>query len=94
VVVVPGYVELLPAFDARAGTPAGRIALAAHLAVLPVFVSAGEGLPLAIAITGSLENRWIMALMGPSPVPALPVQPLTTLPGEALPLTTAPGPLS
>jgi hypothetical protein len=91
-VIVPGDVDILPAFAAADGRPAGRIAFSARLAVLPVFSTPVDAPPVAIAVTGSLEDKWTMWSMRPSPVPPLPVQPLTELPGEAVPLPAAPTP--
>ena len=93
-VIVPGDVDMLPALAATDGKPVGKIAFVARLAVLPVFALPADGPPAVIAITGSLENKWLMWSMRPSPVPALPVQPLTTLPGDAVPLPVVPSPPS
>jgi outer membrane protein assembly factor BamB len=91
-VVVPGDVDVLPAYDGASGKPVGKIAFSARLAVLPAFALPEGGPPAVIAVTGSLENKWLMWAMMPSPVPALPVQPLAALPGEAMPLPVAPTP--
>ena len=40
----------------------------------------------AIGITGGLENKWMVSLRAPSFVPPIPVQPLTVLPGEVVPI--------
>lgn len=89
-VVVPGDVDVLPAYSATDGKPVGKLVFPARLAVLPVFQVHPEAPPEVIAITGSLENKWIMSSMRPSPVPTIPVQPLTALPGDAVPLPVIP----
>jgi outer membrane protein assembly factor BamB len=89
-VVVPGYVASLPAFNPRTGESAGQITFADRLATLPLFLARDGELPLAIGITGNLENKWAIWTLEPSPVPSLPVQPLKVLPGEAVPLPQVP----
>jgi hypothetical protein len=88
-VLVPGPVESMPAYSARTGTPVGAITFAARLVALPLLGQIG-GLSFAVGVTGSLENRWTITLLEPSPVPPIPVVPLTGLPGEAVPLPVAP----
>jgi hypothetical protein len=93
-VVVPGEVEALPAFQGATGAPAGRIVLPAFLAALPVFSTTGAGLTSMIAISGSHERPWTLSVLETAFVPPLPApEPLTTLPGApvaALPLPAAP----
>ena len=86
VVLVPGPVTSLPAFDSASGAPAGQVGFPGLLATLPVFVETPEGQPVVVGITGGLANIWTLSMLGPSPAPALPLQPLTALPGEVVPL--------
>ena len=90
-VVVPGRVAAIPAHAAQTGAPAGTITFAAGLVALPLLGRIG-GLPFAVGLTGSLENKWNIVLLEPSPVRPLPIVPLTALPGEMVLLPTAPDP--
>ena len=85
VVIVPGYVASLPGFNPRTGDAAGQIAFADRLASLPVFVTRQDEPPVAIGITGNLENKWAIWTLEPSPLPSLAIDPITALPGETLP---------
>ena len=53
---------------------------------LPLFTKLPDGRDAAIGITGGLENKWMVTLRAPSFVPPIPVQPLTVLPGVAVPI--------
>jgi PQQ-like domain len=90
-VLVPGPVASMPAFDARTGDPVGAITFAARLVALPLLGETEKGL-FAVGVTGNLENKWNMILFEPSPVPLIPIRPLTALPGETVLLPTAPDP--
>jgi len=87
-VLVPGPVQSLPTFSARTGDPAGTIAFPESLAALPLLDSFEGGLPFAVAVTGSLVNKYTLSLFIPSPVPEMPVLPLKELPGQITPLPT------
>lgn len=84
-IVVPAQERALPAFSARDGADAGEIAFPARLAALPVLAQDALGATIAIGITGSLEDRWLLTMLKPSPYGRLPVSPLSALPGEAVP---------
>ena len=87
VVIVPGYVEApLPAFSAATGAAAGAVSFGGLLVALPLFTKLPDGRDAAIGITGGLENKWMVTLQAPSFVPPIPVQPLTVLPGVAVPI--------
>lgn len=87
VVIVPGYVEApLPAFSAATGAAAGTVSFGGLLVALPLFTKLPDGRDAAIGITGGLENKWMVTLRAPSFVPPIPVQPLTVLPGVAVPI--------
>lgn len=91
-VLVPGQVEApVPAFDAETGAPAGTIDFGGYLLQTPTFARLEDGRDAVVGITGSLTNTWVMSLRAPSPVPALPVQPLTALPGQVALLPQPPG---
>ena len=85
-VLVPGPVESMPSFKARTGEPGGSIKFPASLAALPLLSQPEAGAAFVAAMTGGLENKWMLSLFDPSPLPELPVLPLTELPGEAVPL--------
>jgi outer membrane protein assembly factor BamB len=86
-VVVPGYVETpLPVFAVDTGTQAGALGFDAPLVALPVFTTLPDGRLGIVGITGGLENKWTISLRTPSLVRPIALQPLTVLPGEALPL--------
>jgi outer membrane protein assembly factor BamB len=89
VVIVPSYVAALPAFNVKDGTDAGQLTFPVRLAMLPLFAHA-EGVQAVIAITG--ENDWTLSMRVPSFLPpAPPMQPLTELPGVAVPPPRLPG---
>ena len=90
-VVVPGDVEALAVFDARTGTPVSSIAFSARrLATLPVFGQQDK--LFALGITGELDEKWAVTLLEPSGVPAIAIEPLTTLPGEMVWMPQLPPP--
>jgi outer membrane protein assembly factor BamB len=90
-VLVPGQSDApLPAFDTLTGDEAGSIPFPVRLVELPVFAHLPDGTPVIVGITGGLENRFSVILLGPSLVPPIAVQPLTALPGEAVPLPQPP----
>ena len=68
-----------------------RIVADGALVALPVFATLPDGRLAAIGITGDLKNTYTISLRTPSPVPSITMQPLTVLPGEALPLSRPPG---
>jgi outer membrane protein assembly factor BamB len=84
-VLVPGESTQLPAFNTRTGAPAGRLGFPARLTTLPVVWTAPDGVIYVTGVTGGLDNKWMLTLMGPLTIPAVPVQPLTILPGEVVP---------
>jgi outer membrane protein assembly factor BamB len=90
-VVVPGYVETpLPVFAADTGAQAGALGFGGPLVALPVFTTLPDGRLAAVGITGGLENKWTISVRTPSLVPPIALQPLTVLPGAALPLPQPP----
>jgi outer membrane protein assembly factor BamB len=91
VVFVPGYEAVLPAFNPINGSPAGDIGFPTRLSALPVLAAAADGVPYALSITGGLDNKWMLTMMGPSAAPELKLEPLTALPGERVPVTLQPG---
>ncbi len=86
-VLVPGAAAEIRGFDV-AGRPAGQIKLEEALAIPPVFAAAPGG-PVLAAVTGSLNGQWKLLLVEESR--ALPVVPLTQLPGISVPVAP-PGP--
>jgi outer membrane protein assembly factor BamB len=90
-VIVPGYVETpLPAFAVDTGAAAGTLQFDGSLIALPVFTTLPDQQLAAIGITGDLGNKWIISLRTPSLVPRFETQPLTALPGEAVPIPQPP----
>jgi hypothetical protein len=84
-VIVPGSdVKALPAYIARNGTPAGEVAFPEMLSRVPVLGVAPDGSAFALGVTGNLENKWTLTLLGPAPRPSLTVEPLKVLPGEVI----------
>jgi outer membrane protein assembly factor BamB len=80
--VVPGASAEVRAFDI-AGRPAGQIKLEAALAIPPAFSQSPGGRIMA-GVTGSLDGQWKLILIEESR--ALPVVPLTELPGVTVPV--------
>jgi outer membrane protein assembly factor BamB len=87
IVMVPGAASEIRAFD-TAGHPAGQIKLDDPLATPPAFAETPGGAVMA-AVTGSLNAQWKLLLVEQSR--ALPVVPLTQLPGVNVPVAP-PGP--
>ena len=90
----PGNVPRVPVFEDLTGKKddpdnAGRTRLLDGAAT-----DRGEpGNPARIAaVTGDLQNRWHLTLIGPAApaVPAIAVDPLTALPGQAIPIGLPP----
>ncbi len=88
-VVVPGAVAELKTFDAKTGTPGRPIVLGAALAS-PLAARLSEKGPIAATVTGGLAAEWRLTLWEPST--AIPIAPLTVLPGTATALPAAPLP--
>jgi hypothetical protein len=90
-VIVPGYVETpLTAFAVDTGADAGKLHFDGSLVALPVLTTLPDQRLAAIGITGGLDNKWLISLRTPSLVPRFETKPLTTLPGEALPIPQPP----
>jgi outer membrane protein assembly factor BamB len=90
-VIVPGYDEKpLPAFALDTGAVAGTLQFDGSLVALPVLTTLPDQRLAAIGITGALDNKWIISLRTPSLVPRFETQPLTALPGEAVPIPQPP----
>ena len=91
-VIVPGYVDMpLPAFAAATGAPAGNLPFGGLLVALPLFITLPDGRDGVVGAIGGLENKWMLTLRAPSLVPPIAVQPLTVLPGIAVPIVPPPG---
>jgi outer membrane protein assembly factor BamB len=80
--VVPGASAEVRAFDI-AGRPAGQIKLEAALAIPPAF-SKSTGGSIMAGVTGSLDGTWNLFVVEESR--ALPIVPLTVLPGISVPV--------
>jgi len=92
VVIVPGYIDSpLAAFSVTDGAAAGNVPFGGLLRALPVFTTLPDGRNVAIAVTGGLENKWMVSLQAPSLVAPVVVLPLTALPGVAVPIPPPPG---
>jgi outer membrane protein assembly factor BamB len=92
VVIVPGYADVpLPAFNAATGAAAGNLPFGGLLVALPLFVKLPDGRDAVVGAVGGLENKWTLTLRAPSLVPPIAVQPLTALPGVAVPIVPPPG---
>jgi outer membrane protein assembly factor BamB len=90
-VIVPGRAETpLPAFAVEDGASAGTVGFDGSLVALPVFTTLPDQRLAAVGITGGLDNKWTVSLRTPSLVRAIAAQPLTALPGEALPIPQPP----
>jgi outer membrane protein assembly factor BamB len=79
--VVPGASAEVRAFDV-AGRPAGQIKLNASLLIPPAFSESAGGHIMA-GVTGSLEGQWLLLVEESR---ALPIVPLTQLPGVIVPV--------
>jgi outer membrane protein assembly factor BamB len=92
VIVPAAAVRALPVLTAVDGAEAGAVTFAAPLAAVPSFLrDPVRQVLLVLAVVGGLQTQFMLTLMEPSLVPALPFAPLTTLPGDVVPL---PAPLS
>jgi outer membrane protein assembly factor BamB len=90
-VVVPGNLETpLPAFAVDTGSPAGTLGFDGALVARPVFTTLPDRRFAAIGITGGLDNKWMVSLRTPALVRPIQAQPLTVLPGEAVPIPPPP----
>ncbi len=91
---VPGSVPRVDVFDTRQGRhDAAADARRPKLATEPLLLEPAGKLPARIvAVTGGLAKVWNVTLAGPAPVtpPALPIAPLTELPGLAIPIGKPP----
>lgn len=86
-VIVPGPAATMPAFSARDGRPTGSVDFSGKLAALPVTVTLPDEITGLAVVTGSLEDQWKLSLLEPAfELPAIPVAPLTEVPGSVVPL--------
>jgi len=88
-VVVAGTTDTILAFAVATGQPAGQVVLGESLATQPAY-SGASGVTRIAAVTGSLKQEWRLTLAEP-PLPSLAVEPLTDLPGLAIPIPQPPG---
>lgn len=88
VTVPASTVRALPVVNAASGRPAGEVTFPELLAFPPVFATDSGGSPVAVVVTGNLQEEWLLTLMEPSALPSLDVIPLEALPGEIVPLPT------
>lgn len=84
VTVPASTVRALPVVNARTGRAAGEVAFPELLAFPPIFATDSGGSPVAVVVTGNLQEEWRLTLMEPSPPPSLDLVPLETLPGEVV----------
>jgi len=90
-VLVSAYVDApLKAFNAATGEPAGTVAFSATLSANPVFATLPDGTGVVIGVTAGLDNKVMVTMLAPTLVPPIALQPLTVLPGEAVPLPQIP----
>ena len=90
-VLVPAYVDTpLEAFDATTGEQTGTVAFPSTLGANPVFATLPDGTAVVIGVTGGLDNKVMVTMLEPTLVPPIALQPLTVLPGEAVPLPQIP----
>jgi outer membrane protein assembly factor BamB len=80
--VVPGAAAEVRAFDVD-GRPAGQIKLEASLAIPPALSDSATG-RIMVGVTGSLDGQFKLFLLEESR--ALPIVPLTVLPGVSVPV--------
>ena len=83
-VLVAGPAAELVTFDAVSGQPGPRMPLGGVLQGVPATGTIGQEQLLA-AITGDLASGWTLAIFDSSY--AIPLAPLTALPGEVVPIT-------
>jgi hypothetical protein len=81
-VAIPGVSAEVRAFD-TAGRLGGQIKLEASLAIAPAFSNSPGG-HLMAAVTGGLDSQWKLSLLEQSR--ALPIVPLTEIPGISVPV--------
>ncbi len=79
-VVVPGQAAEVPAFEVATGRRAGQITLPQDPLVPPAFAASGSE-TVAVAVTGSLKNEFVLVLTE-APLPSIPVVPLTVRTGN------------
>lgn len=86
-VVVPGPAQELTAIDAATGKAVKNIPFDGPLAGSPAFQET-RGIPLVAAVTGGIEAEWKLSLL--EPTTTIPTAPLIVLPGQLVPLGSAP----
>lgn len=96
-IAVPGNVPHVQVFETKKGTPTVLLTLATKLATVPLLIEpekgAAETTTRIAALTGGLMKSWTLTLAGPAlVVPDLPIVPLTTLPGQVIPIDATPTP--
>jgi outer membrane protein assembly factor BamB len=96
-IAVPGNVPHVQVFETRKGTPTVLLTLATKLATVPLLIEPDGGEPKVptriAAVTGGLEKSWTVTLAGPAlEAPAIPITPLTELPGAVIPIAAPPLP--
>jgi outer membrane protein assembly factor BamB len=91
-VSAPGKSARLQGFDVATGKPAGQLTLAEELAAVPAFIVSPDSPPRLAALAGGLQNQWTLTLAVPAPPgpPSPRVEPLTALPGLAVPVGAPP----
>jgi outer membrane protein assembly factor BamB len=88
-----GNVPRVQIFETQTGTKTVLLTLATRVPTAPLLLEASGGKPARIAaVTGDLQNTWHLTLIGPAPpaVPAIAVDPITALPGRAIPIGSQP----
>jgi outer membrane protein assembly factor BamB len=90
-VTLVGLTAELPGFDAATGKPVGKLSLADPLATAPAFIVPGPAGALAAvaSLTGGLARQWKLSLAasGVTASRAVPIVPLTVLPGQTVPVS-------
>jgi outer membrane protein assembly factor BamB len=92
-IAAAGNVPRVPVFETSQGKKTIQINLETRLPTAPLLIEARTGSPARVAaVTGDLQNRWHLTLIGPAApiVPAIAVDPLTALPGQAIPIGLLP----
>ena len=91
VVTVAGGARAMPAYSTADGRQVGTVQFAGTLATLPALVALSADKMALAVVTGDLETQWKVSLLDPAPVvPAIPVAPLSVLPGDVIPLERPP----
>jgi outer membrane protein assembly factor BamB len=90
-IAAPGNVPQVQVFETGKGTPTVLLTLATKLATVPLLIppekESPDGVTRIAALTGGLMKSWTVTLAGPEPiVPSVPTEPLTSLPGEVIPV--------